>query len=66
MSSEAGDGFVLWVTALLMTGLGLLAGYALWHPAPSERQHIICTDYLQGKWHQDVCIKDGKVVSTKP
>lgn len=57
--------------ALSFMGLSLAAGIILGaainadRPSMQTKERVICQDYLGGILKDDVCIKDGKVISTK-
>jgi hypothetical protein len=65
------DGIIIFffgiVIALIVVGLLVGLGYIMGQEDPNKygRGKAICEQYLGGDYHDDICILDGKVVSTK-
>ena len=59
------DGVEILFGLLAALLLGALVGFLIGISSNVRDDEAVCT-YLHGKYHGDVCIVDGKVVSTKP
>lgn len=61
------EGFLVTLSIAVVMAFGGLIGAAISseYPAGQTKDRIICQDYFGGSFKEDVCIKDGKVISTK-
>lgn len=64
--SEDNDTFFITAFFVALLAFGIFVGWTISWSTERGPREIICTDYLGGSWHDDVCLKDGHVVSTRP
>jgi hypothetical protein len=60
------DGTDFLAMFLIVIGMlmGIAIGVAVFAPEHNANEKAVCS-YLNGKWHDDICIKDGRVINVR-
>lgn len=67
MSDDVFDFIVGFAIVLILLFVGGVLGWTITenHTDQMTKNKIVCTQYLHGTWHSNICVVNGKVVSVR-